>query len=134
MEIKSAERNKNFFGMDLMNKVLTWDLLQKRNKHGLCMCFLCRNEDERISHLLIHCLYSQQVWIEVEFFTGTPNVWNLDLVEGCLSQLLSIPTLKNYKSLSCMFSLGIWLAHNSTIFEEKFIFPFQVIAQVKYMR
>lgn len=40
-----------------MNKELTWEVFQKRNKKGPTMCMLCQEYVETIIHLLIHCEY-----------------------------------------------------------------------------
>jgi len=50
---------------------------EKKKKHGLGMCVLCRGDDETIGHLLIKFQFDQQVWIE-----EIQNVWMGDFVEN----------------------------------------------------
>jgi hypothetical protein len=54
----------------LSNKVLTWDNLQKRNKHCPGWRYICKGSEEFISHLLISCSYTSQVWKKLEAITG----------------------------------------------------------------
>ena len=44
-----------FSWLVLRNKILTWDNLQKRGKHGPGICLLCNSNDETVDHLFSCC-------------------------------------------------------------------------------
>jgi hypothetical protein len=70
-----------FMWLALMNKVLTWEIMQKRARWVPGICILCREEEETITHLLIRCSYVQQFLTEVDQFTGVKDGWISDSVE-----------------------------------------------------
>ena len=48
--------------LSLSNKLLTWEMLQKRGFQGLSICPLCRTNVETNSHLFEICPYVGSVW------------------------------------------------------------------------
>jgi hypothetical protein len=44
------------------NKLLTWDVLQTRGWVGPSVCPLCKTAPESLSHLLMFCSFSAEVW------------------------------------------------------------------------
>ena len=56
---------KCFLWLCLENKILTWDNLLKRGFTGPGLCLLCKENEETISHLFIHCSFYKSVWVEV---------------------------------------------------------------------
>jgi hypothetical protein len=75
-----------FMWLAIMNKALTWEMLQKRNKHGPSWCVLFKGDEE--SHLLIHCKYAKQVWAEMEIFAGVRENWKGDRMQN-VSRIVS---------------------------------------------
>jgi hypothetical protein len=67
-----------------MNKVLTWEIMQKTARQGPGICILCREDEETISYMLIKCSYTKQIWIEVDQLTGVKHGWVGDIDEECL--------------------------------------------------
>ena len=47
------------------NKLLTWEMLQKRGFERLGLCTLCRSSDETSSHLFALCPYEGRIWMGV---------------------------------------------------------------------
>ena len=45
-----------------LDKVPTKDFLKRRNFHGPSRCVLCREEEETIHHLLVHCQWASLLW------------------------------------------------------------------------
>jgi len=45
-----------------LEKVPTEDFLKRRNFHGPSRCVLCRQEEETVHHLLVHCLWASSLW------------------------------------------------------------------------
>jgi hypothetical protein len=67
----------------MSNKVLTWEVLQKRSKHNPTRCVLCKHKKETIDPLLIKCPYARMIWLELEGVTGYSG-WHGDFVEDCM--------------------------------------------------
>ena len=38
------------------------DVLKRRNFHGPSRCVLCRQEEETVHHLLVHCQWASSFW------------------------------------------------------------------------
>lgn len=51
-------KTKLFMWLALNNKVLTWKMLQKRNKEGPSIFLLCRQGTETTTHLFVDCIYA----------------------------------------------------------------------------
>ena len=47
------------------NKLLTWEMLEKRGFEGPGLCSLCRSSNETSSHLFALCPYAGNVWMGV---------------------------------------------------------------------
>jgi len=45
-----------------LEKVPTEDFLKRRNFHGRSRCVLCREEEETVHHLLVHCHWAYLLW------------------------------------------------------------------------
>jgi hypothetical protein len=52
-----------FLWLALENKILTWDTLLTKGWEGPSFCILCTNGPEYVSHLLINCCFTKQVWL-----------------------------------------------------------------------
>jgi hypothetical protein len=64
MAVKILLKTHLFMWLALVNKILMWRVLKKRAWHGLDRYIMFKDEDETISHLLIHCPFSKEVWVE----------------------------------------------------------------------
>jgi hypothetical protein len=62
-------------------------------------------------------------------FDRTENVWRGDRVEEALEIWIRNQDTDGVKALSVIVLLGVWLARNSAIFEERFITPFRSATQ-----
>ena len=62
-------------------KLLTLENSTKRGGMGPNMCYLCFNEMEIVSHLLIHCQFTKDAWKEIKKVFNFNFCWNsLDLL------------------------------------------------------
>ena len=109
------------------NKTPTWDVLQKRNHHGPVWCCLCKDENENIPHLFIHCRFTQEVWKELSAVYGKQFGWEGETVELAWGSWLADRSLKSYISLPAVVSWGIWIYRNRCIFEDRVVTP-QLVA------
>lgn len=60
-KLNCPTKNKLFEWVVLENKVLTWDILQKRHFKCLRWCSLWKNDQESSLHLFLHCSFSKAV-------------------------------------------------------------------------
>lgn len=107
----------------LNNKVLTWDSLQKRNKYSSPgRCPLCKASIENISHLLITCPYTTQVWKDLESSAGFNDAWSRT---SCLRlpQEWDVNVAVKIQALLLIVALGIWLSRNTSLFEDRYNVP-----------
>lgn len=78
---------KCFLWLVFNDKILTWENLMRRGKHGPNIYSLCRRTCETVDHLFLHCSFSIELWekiclalkIEVEWpnmgFEKTYQIW-----------------------------------------------------------
>lgn len=64
---------KCFFWLDLENKFLTQDNLQKQGGYGANICILCFSDAEIVNHLFVECSFTLQIW---ETINGSLNCSN----------------------------------------------------------
>ena len=60
--IQSPIKNLITAWLALSNKLLTWEMLQKRGFEGPSLCSLCRSNVETTSHLFKLCPYAGSMW------------------------------------------------------------------------
>jgi hypothetical protein len=107
--------------------------MHTRCKEGLRIFKLYRLGVETISHMLINCTSTRQIWKEVKKIICLANVWLGKLIEDYLRKLFPKKELKEYINIPCMVSWRIWLARNYQIFDEKFLPPFHISTQNIFM-
>lgn len=92
----------------LSNRVLTWELLQKRQVQVPSYCILCKNNEETISHLAIFFPFTCQVWLEISKSFGLGNVWSGDSIEHCLQFWFQRQELKENRAIPVLVLWTIW--------------------------
>lgn len=45
-----------------MGKIFTWDVLSRKKMYLPNICLLCYKNGESVSHTLLHCPFSVEVW------------------------------------------------------------------------
>jgi hypothetical protein len=128
MEIEGPKKTKTLLWLALKNRVLTWDM--QGTMLVLNICMLCRNDCETNVHLFVHFPYSQSREKKSKNLTGVDNVWLDNTIEECLRAWFQKKEPSNFRAITCLVLWGIWLAWNSTIFEDEFIPYFQVYGQI----
>jgi hypothetical protein len=118
-KLKAPLKTKIFMWSALVNKVPTWDKMRKHQIEGPGWCSLCKGENETIDHILIFFPFTLKVWGEVALLLRQHCGWNGPTLESTWENWLQDPTHKNLKSLPLLISWGVWLARNSTIFQDK---------------
>jgi ribonuclease HI len=118
-----------FMWLALSNKVLIWDIWQKRSWQGPNRCSLCKENEETIEHLLMSCGYTIQAWKKVEALIGLKDVWRGPTIEESLQQWSGNLAVKRYKALPLIITCRGWLARNSSLFDDQAIPAVQCATQ-----
>jgi hypothetical protein len=74
---------KLFVWLAAKDKVLTWELLQRKGWQGPGVCKLCNCSSENINHLLIHCSLMKSVWLRLYDLYRVKTQWVGNLISDC---------------------------------------------------
>lgn len=113
----------------LINKALSWEILQKRITYCLRRCPLCKENEESNLHLIMTCSYDIHVWEEVKGLTRLRNIWSDSSIEEGLRSQCENENVKRFRAYPLLLSQGIWLTKNVEFFEEKSIPLCQCVTQ-----
>ena len=96
-----------FVWLALMNKLLTWDNLQKRGRTGPGICALCRKDIDNIQHLFFTAqfggIWSLALWNStISLLTSTLRISVLSWKSGLI---ISLPTQRCVISLTLLCGL-----------------------------
>ena len=76
---KSPPRVAFFLWTVAWDRILTCDNLKKKGFVLAGWCCMCRNADEMMDHLLLHCWFARQLWDFVFKFVGIDWVFPLNV-------------------------------------------------------
>lgn len=91
-----------FLRLAMKDRILTWEFLQCKGKHGPSMCYLCTTTKENTFHLLVECSYAKEIQKEVESITSEINVWSKASIESCLMAWFRKLKLKELHNIPCL--------------------------------
>jgi len=128
-KIKSPANTRLFMWNVLLNKVLTWDNLQKRNFFGPGWCSLYKSEGENILHLFLKCRFITKFWIETSRLLDLQCVWEGRDLEHSWISWWKTRAFKHLRAPPLLVIWGVWLTRNSFIF--KGVSPFPEITSAK---
>ena len=114
-----------------MNRILTWDNLQKRGWHGPGICILCRMNEDTIHHLFLECTVSKRVFFVFLEQSGLPFIKKCS-VRTFLElwyKSISIHSASSYLPLFIFWSL--WKMKNNCLFDDKPFSMTDILHQVK---
>ena len=117
-KLKCLGKGKLFFWAILENKAPTWDILQKRFLQGPRICSLCRDAEETISHLFVHCRFSQAVWADICKFLDYNVRWQGESFLDAFHLWWSDQKASSIRAFPCIFAWGIWITRNKIIFHD----------------
>lgn len=72
---------KCFNWLMMENRIMTWDNIVKRDGIGLNFYNLCKIEAKSMTHLMVQCSFSKQVWKDVLSAFNIPRIWDVDSLE-----------------------------------------------------
>ena len=74
---------KLFIWLSLERKIITWDNLQGRGWERPNICHLFLKELETVTHLLVNCIFTQQVWHIILRGIKLRNLWEGNTLNEC---------------------------------------------------
>jgi hypothetical protein len=66
---------KLFTWLMIENKILTWEILQRRGFVGPGWCMLCKKNLETNFHLFVECPFTRSVWERIKLKLNFPGTW-----------------------------------------------------------
>ena len=113
----------------LAERIHTWKMLQRKGFEGPSICSFCHNEEDSITHLMIECPFTLQVWHNIGLLFETDTIWNgLHITHAFEHWIRDNRRLRSIPFHVCRF---IWLARNSNIFHDITTSPHQIVFQVQ---
>jgi hypothetical protein len=107
---------KVFACLAMEEKILTWDILQKRGWKGPGYCSLCKVDNESINHIFIISLFAMAVWNALTHDQNLNRSWmGVTLVE-CMKNWTKDKSVPSYLAVYTMWY--IWQERNKTLFED----------------
>ena len=64
-QIQALPRAAFFVWSAALGKILTLDNLRKRHVIVINKCFMCKNNEETVDHLLLHCEVASAMWYAI---------------------------------------------------------------------
>jgi len=128
-----AEGKHKFFAWLLVqSKILTADKLLARQWPYNPICSLCNQEQETAAHLILHCNFAQQVWSQMEGWTGNlvrQPAQGIQITEWWEKELAQLPkkTRKLKAALMIYAAWNIWKERNRRVFNQKYGTPQEVL-------
>jgi hypothetical protein len=75
---------KLFFWLAFHNRILTWDMLQKKGLAGPSYCCLCCQKAEDTHHLFIDCMFTKSVWTNCAHVLHFNHQWDGPSLANCM--------------------------------------------------
>jgi hypothetical protein len=82
---------------------------------GPSFCILCTKGPETVSHLLINCYFTKQVWLLILGVLNLRYDWDGISVKACYDKWIT--QAPEFATLPALVSWKIWMEHNKAIFE-----------------
>lgn len=70
MEDESSSQSVFLYLVRFLNRILTGDNIRKQGFNGAVLCCLYFKDEETVSHLLLHCDFSFELWGFFFFLMG----------------------------------------------------------------
>ena len=116
-----------------MNKLLTWDNLEKRGWTRPGIYALCSKDEDSVQHLFFHCFVWKNVLsILSEQHHITPSFQSDNLCSFLEKWTVSFSKHSAYCYLPFLTMWAIWKARNIFIFEGKKVHVISLIQQIAY--
>jgi hypothetical protein len=112
-----AYKIKLFIWLAVENKILTWEILQKRGWEGPSIFPLCYRDSETVLHLFVNCPFTHHLWKFLHTVFSLSSPWGGNSLTNCFDTWLKKEKVYiTLPSLACWF---IWLERNKCLFESR---------------
>lgn len=135
---KSKVEGKHWFfaWLQLQSNLLTADKLLLRNWPCNPLCSLCDQVPETAEYLCLHCVFSQEVWLQVSAWTGGLVHVPLPIssFESWWNSAIRTASKENKWRLASLMICSvwnIWKERNRRIFEHSLASPTRVFTLIK---
>jgi hypothetical protein len=105
-----------FAWLAVFDKILTWDVLQRRGWVGPGICKLCNVNSKTTDHLLVHYPFTQAVWRKLYKIFHLNFQWEGTSVSDCFYKWTS--DFSAPASMAAIACWHIWIERNKTLFED----------------
>ena len=113
----------------MAERILTWDILQRRGFEGPGICSLCHDAGENINHLMINCPFTVQVWHLIGLLYNTEHIWNGTNISLAFSNWIAVSG--ELRLIPFHICRSIWLARNTNIFRNIKTTPLQIVNKLQ---
>ena len=104
-----------FIWLVVMNRVLTWDNLQRRGWQGPGICTLCRLNEDSVQHLFLDCTISNRVFIVFCEHSGLPYFKNCSVRTFLEHSYKNSSAISASSYLSLFIFWSLWKMRNSLL-------------------
>jgi len=104
-----------FFWMCVQGKILTWEVLRKKDWHGPSRCALCKDAAEDLHHLFVHCAFFINIWTFLKQHFSLTTDWKGSSFTDCFISWTSASSAPH--SLAAHVCWQTWKERNLAVFE-----------------
>jgi len=126
-KLKGPAKTRLFFWCALLQKVLTWEFLQRRGRIGPGWCPLCKSSAESVHHLFLSCPFNTSLWAETLRLIKIPYRWEGHGIPDAWEKWWNDAANDKERSIPLLITWGTWLARNQVIFKDS-VFPIARLA------
>ena len=129
-------KTKFFAWLANQNRVWTADRLAKRGWPNCGLCPFCKQTQESLVHLLVHCRFTRRVWDLIFGWLGLHNIntgdWLLlNFPEWWIRMTNAAPHRKAIASLTLLVTWEVWNERNARVFQNKSVPSLVLLEKVK---
>jgi hypothetical protein len=127
-KVRAPNEFKLFFWLAIQNRCWTLECLAHHGLRNNGLCTLCKQSKETISHMVLGCVYSREIWFRGLRRCGwqhlTPRVDD-NLVTWWLRVQKVVTKLQHpaFDSLCFLIAWSLWLEWNARVFREQTRMP-----------
>lgn len=109
-----------FTWLAMQNRCWTSDRLARRGLDHQDRCPLCNQEEETMNHILLHCVFTREVWTAVLHSLGKLE-WmpttEVNLTDWCRDKGGRSKAMRSISAITILVLWQLWKHRNSVVFE-----------------
>jgi len=110
-----SQKIRLFTWLSIKNKIITWDILQRKGWEGPNICQLCTSDAETMVHFFVKCSFTRKVWGRIINEKKLNTVWEGNTLNSCYDSWTKKE--RYYLSLPYLVCWFVWLEWNRKVFE-----------------